>query len=72
MGPSEEQRAIGIDAELVGLLCDVMTMGTFTVKLNHRKLLDAMLAIAGVPAQRFRPICRYALQTQVIDTSVGV
>lgn len=27
------------------------------VKLNHRKLLDAMLDICGVPAEKFRPIC---------------
>lgn len=26
----------------------------FTVKLNHRRLLDAMLAVAGVPPQKFR------------------
>jgi hypothetical protein len=35
-----------------------LELGKFTVKLNHRRLLDAMLAIAGVPAQKFRPICR--------------
>jgi histidyl-tRNA synthetase len=35
-----------------------LQLGKFTVKLNHRRLLDAMLAIAGVPAQKFRPICR--------------
>eukprot|EP00955_Chlamydomonas_euryale_P094493 364862-Chlamydomonas_euryale.AAC.4 len=27
------------------------------VKLNHRGLLDAMLEVAGVPADSFRPIC---------------
>eukprot|EP00878_Enallax_costatus_P014599 GHUV01015273.1.p1 GENE.GHUV01015273.1~~GHUV01015273.1.p1 ORF type:complete len:810 (+),score=288.70 GHUV01015273.1:998-3427(+) len=41
---------------LVGILTDLQ-LGQFTVKLNHRKLLDAMLAIAGVPPQKFRPIC---------------
>jgi hypothetical protein len=35
-----------------------LKLGKFTVKLNHRLLLDAMLAIAGVPPQKFRPICR--------------
>ena len=29
-------------------------IGAFTIKLNHRRLLDAMLDIAGVPAQKFR------------------
>ena len=28
--------------------------GGFVVKLNHRRLLDAMLAVAGVPPQKFR------------------
>lgn len=27
------------------------------VKLNHRKLLDGMLGICGVPAEKFRTIC---------------
>jgi hypothetical protein len=51
---------------LVGPAAD-LELGKFTVKLNHRRLLDAMLAIAGVPAQKFRPICRsvhiYAAQS---------
>eukprot|EP00879_Flechtneria_rotunda_P023604 GHRR01024971.1.p1 GENE.GHRR01024971.1~~GHRR01024971.1.p1 ORF type:complete len:278 (+),score=104.36 GHRR01024971.1:801-1634(+) len=48
------------DAEVLKVLVEILTelqLGQFTVKLNHRKLLDAMLAIAGVPAQKFRPIC---------------
>ena len=31
-----------------------LDIGTFTLKLNHRRLLDAMLDIAGVPPQKFR------------------
>lgn len=27
------------------------------IKLNHRKLLDAMLEICGVPLEKFRTIC---------------
>lgn len=27
------------------------------VKLNHRKLLDGMLYICGVPPEKFRTIC---------------
>lgn len=27
------------------------------VKLNHRKLLDGMLEICGVPSEKFRTIC---------------
>ena len=51
------------DAEVLKVLVEILTdlqLGQFTVKLNHRKLLDAMLAIAGVPPQKFRPICRYS------------
>ena len=29
-------------------------LGDFEIKLNHRGLLDAMLEVAGVPAQKFR------------------
>jgi len=29
-------------------------IGAFTIKLNHRRLLDAMLDIAGVLPQKFR------------------
>lgn len=34
-----------------------LNIGGFVIKLNHRKLLDAIMAIAGVPATKFRPIC---------------
>eukprot|EP00382_Lankesteria_abbotti_P000526 CAMPEP_0113844362 /NCGR_PEP_ID=MMETSP0372-20130328/200_1 /TAXON_ID=340204 /ORGANISM="Lankesteria abbotti" /LENGTH=979 /DNA_ID=CAMNT_0000813367 /DNA_START=138 /DNA_END=3077 /DNA_ORIENTATION=- /assembly_acc=CAM_ASM_000359 len=33
------------------------TSGFFKVKLNHRKLLDALLSYCGVPDNLFRPIC---------------
>ena len=32
-------------------------MGKFLIKLNHRKLLDAIFEICGVPVEKFRPIC---------------
>lgn len=38
-------------------ILSALPLGEFQVKINHRRLLDAMLAIAGVPAQKFRPIC---------------
>ena len=34
-----------------------LALGEFEVKLNHRRLLDAMLELAGVPPQKFRTIC---------------
>lgn len=48
------------------LLTADLELGKFTVKLNHRRLLDAMLAIAGVPAQKFRPICRWGARAVVV------
>ena len=38
-------------------ILDDLRLGAYEVKLNHRRLLDAMLDIAGVPPQKFRPIC---------------
>lgn len=29
----------------------------YQIKLNHRKLLDGMLEICGVPPEKFRTIC---------------
>jgi histidyl-tRNA synthetase len=48
------------DSEVLKVLVEILTdlrLGEFEVKLNHRKLLDAMLDIAGVPPQKFRAIC---------------
>ena len=47
------------DAECLSILCDVLTqfaIGDFVVKLNHRKLLDGVFEICGVPADKLRPI----------------
>lgn len=32
-------------------------MGTFQIKVNHRKLLDGIFAVCQVPAKLFVPIC---------------
>jgi len=48
------------DAEVVAVCCEILEgleMGNFKVKLNHRKLLDALMASCGVPADKFRAIC---------------
>ncbi|KAL0327296.1 UNVERIFIED_CONTAM: Histidine--tRNA ligase, cytoplasmic [Sesamum angustifolium] len=52
MGPDFE--VIKILTELLDEL-DIYDM--YEVKLNHRKLLDGMLAICGVPQKKFRTIC---------------
>lgn len=48
------------DAEVLKVLVEILddlSLGDYEIKINHRKLLDAMLDIAGVPPQKFRPIC---------------
>jgi histidyl-tRNA synthetase len=47
------------DAELLGLLSTVLTrldVGEFTIKLNHRKLLDGIFEVCGVPPEKIRSI----------------
>jgi len=47
------------DAELIGLLCTILTrleVGEFTVKLNHRKILDGIFEVCGVPSDKIRTI----------------
>lgn len=47
------------DAEVLSMLCDALTaleIGEFTVKINHRKILDGIFELAGVPADKTRAI----------------
>jgi histidyl-tRNA synthetase len=47
------------DAEILSLLCDILTrlkVGKFTIKLNHRKILDGIFSVCGVPAEKIRSI----------------
>lgn len=51
---------MGPDFEIVKVLTellDELDIGDYEVKLNHRKLLDGMLEICGVPPEKFRTIC---------------
>lgn len=34
-----------------------LELGAFTIKVNHRCLLDGMFAVCGVPEEKFRTIC---------------
>lgn len=48
------------DSECLAVACeilDALPIGDFGIKLNHRRLLDAILDICGVPADKFRTIC---------------
>lgn len=47
------------DAELISLLCTILTrldVGEFTVKINHRKILDGIFEVCGVPSEKIRTI----------------
>ncbi|KAI9029641.1 histidyl-tRNA synthetase [Phycomyces nitens] len=47
------------DAEILRILCEALTnldIGKFTVKLNHRKILDGIFQVCGVPEDNIRPI----------------
>ena len=48
------------DSECLVVVCEILDslpIGNFGIKLNHRRLLDAILDICGVPADKFRTIC---------------
>ncbi|KAK9057284.1 hypothetical protein SSX86_022119 [Deinandra increscens subsp. villosa] len=50
----------GADFEVVKILTellDELNIGAYEIKLNHRKLLDGMLDICGVPSHKFRTVC---------------
>ena len=34
-----------------------LDLGCFVIKVNHRRLLDGMMHLCGVPPSRFRAIC---------------
>ncbi|GLT36293.1 hypothetical protein SLA2020_106990 [Shorea laevis] len=51
---------MGPDFEVVRALIEVLdalNIGDYEIKLNHRKLLDGVLEICGVPPEKFRSIC---------------
>ena len=48
------------DAEVITVAKEILSdlpIGSFMIKLNHRKLLDAIFDICGVPTEKFRTIC---------------
>jgi len=48
------------DAECVGVAAEILgsvEIGDFRIKVNHRKLLDSILEVAGVGTDKFRTIC---------------
>jgi histidyl-tRNA synthetase len=52
--------AMAPDAEVLKVLTEILDdlkLGDYVIKLNHRGLLDACLAVSGVPASKTRAIC---------------
>jgi len=48
------------DVECVKIVDEILSgleLGSFVVKLNHRKFLDGLFEVCGVPKCEFRPIC---------------
>eukprot|EP01119_Soliformovum_irregulare_P000115 TRINITY_DN1009_c0_g1_i1.p1 TRINITY_DN1009_c0_g1~~TRINITY_DN1009_c0_g1_i1.p1 ORF type:complete len:491 (+),score=177.68 TRINITY_DN1009_c0_g1_i1:339-1811(+) len=48
------------DAEAIAIMDEILRaldIGDFVIKINHRKILDGIFAICGVPSNLFRPIC---------------
>jgi histidyl-tRNA synthetase len=48
------------DAEVLIVVVDILAslkIGNFLVKVNHRKLLDAMIDLAGCDKRKFKAIC---------------
>jgi len=48
------------DSEVIKVMVEILSdldIGDFCIKINHRLLLDSIMAVCGVPEQRFRPIC---------------
>jgi histidyl-tRNA synthetase len=47
------------DSECICIIADILEqldLGAFEIKINHRKLLDGMFEICGVPADKFRTV----------------
>jgi histidyl-tRNA synthetase len=48
------------DAEVLAVVSEIFTkldIGSFVLKLNHRKFLDAMIELSGCEKRKFKSIC---------------
>jgi histidyl-tRNA synthetase len=48
------------DADVLTVVCQILTtldLGNFVIKVNNRKLLDAMVELAGCEKRKFKTIC---------------
>ncbi|KIK68467.1 hypothetical protein GYMLUDRAFT_54097 [Collybiopsis luxurians FD-317 M1] len=47
------------DAEILSMICTILSkldVGEFTIKINHRKILDGIFEVCGVPSDKIRTI----------------
>ena len=47
------------DVECIKIIAEILTkmdVGEFQIKLNHRKLLDGMFEVCGVPSDKIRKV----------------
>ncbi|EMC94977.1 hypothetical protein BAUCODRAFT_72563 [Baudoinia panamericana UAMH 10762] len=48
------------DAEIIRITCEIFEAlewsGRYTIKINHRKILDGLFEVCGVPTEKLRPI----------------
>ena len=48
------------DSEVLKVVVEILSdlkIGKFIIKLNHRKFLDATVAISGIPEEKFKVVC---------------
>ena len=48
------------DAEVLTVVADILKnleIGSFIIKVNHRKFLDAMVELSGCEKRKFKTIC---------------
>lgn len=49
------------DAECLEILCEILNSVKlpydFTIKINHRGILNGMFKVSGVPEEKFKPVC---------------
>ena len=48
------------DAEVLKVICEILNelnLGNFVLKINHRKLLDAMIALSDISSDKFKTVC---------------
>lgn len=48
------------DSEIIRIIYEILNnlnIGDFTIKINHRKLIDGIFEVSGVPEEKFRTIC---------------